>query len=158
MRFDDTKVIYDLECLPEYDAPEGHFATGDDDDDRRTCQWIRDELAAGNPWAWFCAKVTARYKGIDGIEGVSYLGACSYRSEEDFRQPGDYFDDMKADAAADLRKQLEKLANILCCDDKEAWRYAVAQQGFAGEYGDWLAMSDLERTEYENGAAGNPTA
>ena len=114
MRFDETKVTYELECLPEYDAPEGHFASGDDEDDKATCQWIRDELAAGNPWAWCCAKVTARYKGIDGIEGASYLGGCSYRSEEDFRQPGDYFDDMKADAAADLRAQLEKLASVLC--------------------------------------------
>lgn len=42
--------------------------------------------------------------------------------------------------------------------EQEKYEWACANQGFAGSLDDWLAMSENERQEYENGAAGIPTA
>lgn len=39
-----------------------------------------------------------------------------------------------------------------------AWKWAVANQGYTGTYEEWLAMDADERAEYEDGAAGIPTA
>ena len=114
MRFDESKVTYTLECFPEEMSYVGNCSAIDDETDRQQEAWIRSELQSGNEWAWCWVKVTARYKGIDGVVGIDTLGGCSYRSEEDFRQPGDYFDDMKAAALADLRAQLEAIAAEIC--------------------------------------------
>lgn len=43
-------------------------------------------------------------------------------------------------------------------DEKMAYNYAVAAQGYEGTYADWLAMDMDERDEYEAGAAGIPTS
>lgn len=52
--------------------------------------FVLRELGCGNAWAWFCAEVKVTY----GEESASdFLGACSYKSEEDFRQDA-YFRDM----------------------------------------------------------------
>lgn len=82
---------------------EGEF--GDEDDE----EFIRQELANGNDWAWCKVRVTAQWIAPDGttFEGHDYLGGCSYRSEEDFKQPGGYYDDMKKEAYADLQKAVE---------------------------------------------------
>jgi hypothetical protein len=42
--------------------------------------------------------------------------------------------------------------------EREAFVWAVANQGFAGSFGDWMAQDDEERAAYEAGAAGIPTA
>lgn len=39
-------------------------------------------LAARTPWGWCCVETTATYAGHTA---VVYLGACSYKSEQDFR-------------------------------------------------------------------------
>jgi hypothetical protein len=36
--------------------------------------------------------------------------------------------------------------------DRKAWSYAVAEQGFAGDFSEWQSMDDEERSEYETGA------
>ena len=41
--------------------------------------------------------------------------------------------------------------------DAEAHRWAVANQGFEGDYLAWTTLDDEEREEYEDGAAGIPT-
>jgi hypothetical protein len=64
--------------------------------------WIEQQIAAGNPWAWCTAKVTAEWCGV---RGYNYLGCCSYASEADFRA-GPYFEGMKTDALADLLANL----------------------------------------------------
>lgn len=38
--------------------------------------------------------------------------------------------------------------------DRDAWQYAVRQQGFAGDYDAWTSLDDEERAEYEFGASG----
>lgn len=42
--------------------------------------------------------------------------------------------------------------------DKEAWEWAVATQGFRGNFTAWMGQDDEERNEYEAGAAGIPTS
>lgn len=36
--------------------------------------------------------------------------------------------------------------------DEAAHTYAVAYQGFEGDYGDWRRLNDAERDDYEHGA------
>jgi hypothetical protein len=36
--------------------------------------------------------------------------------------------------------------------DEKAWCYAVAEQGFTGDYTEWQSMDDDERNEFEFGA------
>ena len=55
---------------------------------------------------WFCA----RWKGF---EGSDCLSCCSYESEEQFRQPGGYYDDMKG-TALDALNELLADAGTLC--------------------------------------------
>lgn len=80
----------------EDEAPEGQFSEPED------ARWIRDQIRAGNEWAWFCAEVRAEYAGITGKD---FLGACSYKSEADFRE-GDYYADMVTEAIADLAREI----------------------------------------------------
>lgn len=94
------EVTYTLECLPEDIGVRGNaLASGDDGEDRRAEDAIIADLEAGNEWAWCCVKVTAEW---NGFEGKDYLGGCSYASEDDFKQPGGYYDDMKQQALDDL--------------------------------------------------------
>jgi len=38
--------------------------------------------------------------------------------------------------------------------DEAAWKYAVAEQGFTGDFAEWQSQDDDERAEYECGAEG----
>ena len=101
------EVEFRLECSPEDTSPEGNASAIDKETDKEILDWIYSELNAGNEWAWCQVKVSARWKGL---EGVDYLGCCSYKSESDFREPGGYYDDMKNEAFADLIRQIESRA------------------------------------------------
>lgn len=98
----ETEVEFILECEPESAPIEGNASAIDDETDRETAAWIRDQLDAGNEWAWCAVTVTARWKGFTGCD---HLGCCSYRSRKDFEQGG-YYEDMKAQALADLNDQV----------------------------------------------------
>lgn len=108
-KIQESEVTFTLEALPENDDPAGHFASDDSEADKAMVDEINRRARCGDEWAWFCAKVTATLKLPDGseIEGSDYLGGCSYASEEDFKQPGGYYDDMKAMALADVQRQIE---------------------------------------------------
>jgi hypothetical protein len=41
--------------------------------------------------------------------------------------------------------------------DDAAWKYAVENQGFTGDFAAWQTQDDGERAEYEVGAAGVST-
>lgn len=58
------------------------IASGDDEVDREVERLIFERLDRGDIYAWFCAKVTATWRGF---EGTAYLGACSYENAEDFK-------------------------------------------------------------------------
>lgn len=86
---------------------EGNASAIDPETDRKQEQWIRDQLAAGNQWAWCTAIVTATVE-MDGVKfiGTATLGCCSYESEADFeRCEGE---NMRAQAAADLKDKLDE--------------------------------------------------
>jgi uncharacterized protein (TIGR02996 family) len=103
MTLDD--VTWDVTPL-ESDVPvEGNFDSGDPKADRRTEQWIARQLAGGNPWAWCMARVVGRYAGL---EAMSFLGCCSYRSEREFRK-GAYCEDMRQDVFEQLRAQADAI-------------------------------------------------
>jgi hypothetical protein len=43
-------------------------------------------------------------------------------------------------------------------DERKAFAWAAANQGFSGTLKDWLALPAADRQSYEDGAAGIPTA
>lgn len=54
---------------------------------------------------WFCAHVTVKYKGF---EGEDYLGACSYKSYDDFvKRKDDYFVDMVSTCVDSINAEIE---------------------------------------------------
>lgn len=87
---------------------DGHFQREDGSNDDELCAWIRDELNRGNYWAWCVAHVTVMY---DDLKAEEWLGGCSYKSKEDFMQPGGYYDSMIDEAIETLAKDLESAAN-----------------------------------------------
>lgn len=92
-----------LVCEDEDIPYEGNASAIDAETDKQNEQWIRDQLASGNEWAWCTAHVVATFKGIVGED---YLGCCSYLSEQDFCTPGGYFDDMVREACGRIADQL----------------------------------------------------
>ena len=113
MRFDESKVTYEIELLEELDGVRGNvMASGDDEFNRQCENEILADLDRGNQWAWCTVKVTAKYDGLHHVEGTDYLGACSYHDEKQFKNDV-YFEDMKAVALADLKLALEEIAEIL---------------------------------------------
>jgi len=108
-KIQESEVTFTLTAEPEDLDPADHFASGDDKADKEMVEWINFRLDRGDVWAWFSAKVTATITLPDGstIEGVDYLGGCSYKDEADFTQQGGYYDDMKVNALDDLQRELE---------------------------------------------------
>lgn len=101
----DKDVTFTIECLPEDLPIDGHcMASGNDQVDRECAQWIYDQLDRGNEWAWCTVRITATW---NSYRGVDYLGACSYLSQEDFKQGG-YYEDMKAVALTDLNEAIAR--------------------------------------------------
>jgi hypothetical protein len=100
-------VYFTIECLPSDIPIRGNFvATEDPDRDRRD----EDQVIADsewNEWAWCTVKVTAHF---GDFEGTDVLGGCNYRDEEDFKAPGGYWEDMKAEAFLDLTVVFEGAA------------------------------------------------
>lgn len=100
-----AQVRYDLSIDAENERPANVFQ-----DDPETVQWIMAELRRGNLYAWFSARCTARWTDSEERDyfGLAYLGCCSYKSREDFMEPGGYWDDMKSEAYDELIKQVRK--------------------------------------------------
>lgn len=99
-----------IACEPEdVDVRGNALASGDDAEDRKQEQWVYDQLASGNQWAWCFVKVTARYEGFTGRDT---LGCCSYLSEADFTASG-YREDMIREACLDLANQLFRSEDAL---------------------------------------------
>lgn len=105
-------VTYTLDLEEEDHPPEEDF------EEQSQIDYVRGEIAKGNLFAFFCAKVTAR---AGGCEGVHYFGSCSYKDAADFCQEGGYWPQLKADALAELKGELEsavaagkKASEVLC--------------------------------------------
>lgn len=107
-------VEFVLECEPEHIDIRGNLTVSDDPvQDRKDEDKVIHQLNSGNQWAWCCAKMTAKYKGF---EGVDYLGGCSYESEENFRKDG-YFEDMKVQALGALNTNIVNTFKELPIED-----------------------------------------
>lgn len=107
-------VEFVLECEPEHIDIRGNLTVSDDPvQDRKDEDKVIHQLNSGNQWAWCCAKMTAKYKGF---EGVDYLGGCSYESEENFRKDG-YFEDMKVQALDALNTNIVNTFKELPIED-----------------------------------------
>jgi len=98
-------VEYQIRIHPEYDSPEGHFYSVDNQDDKAICDKIRNDLEF-NEFAWCCIEVRCYYK--NELFGNDYVGGCSYESQKDFMENG-YYEDMKDQALDALCAKLEKL-------------------------------------------------
>lgn len=113
---------YDCECQEE--------DVSIDVDDEQTRKWIRDELAAGNTWAWCVVRVRASW---NGFVGEAYLGGCSYKSKEDFVENSGYWEDMCTEAFNDLLTGLERMAQrlepLVSRESVDAWIVAKVQDG-----------------------------
>ena len=79
------------------------IVSGDNIFDRQVENKILEELEY-NEWAWCDITVMA---SIRGIRGYAYLGACSYKSKEDFINANDYYTDLVSEATDDLLATLE---------------------------------------------------
>lgn len=110
---DRNRVVFTVEALPEDIPVRGNaMASGDDTADQEAEDSIISSLESGNEWAWCVVKVTARVPGVDVVEGVDYLGACSYASAEDFKQGG-YLEQMQDSAYAELCRNAEAMLKQL---------------------------------------------
>jgi hypothetical protein len=99
-----------LETLHEDMPIRDCFDSGDPVLDEKDAVRIEKDYNDGNNWAWCCAKVTVRWNGFTGED---YLGGCNYDSEEQFKEAGGYYDDMKESALAELNNELETTYNTL---------------------------------------------
>lgn len=105
------EVSFTVECIAEETPVHGNaMASGDPAADREVEDWIRRELDTGNLWAWCTVRVTAHWRGL---QGVDHLGCCSYRNEAEFRAPGGYFEDMKDRALDDLNRRIAESVRTL---------------------------------------------
>lgn len=97
-------VKYELLMEPETEDFKGEF------EDKSCEDWIRDQLKAGNEWAWCTVRVRVKWGDFSVVAGP--LGHCSYESEEDFKKGG-YYEDMRKEALEELNSNLERMLHDL---------------------------------------------
>ncbi len=96
------EVTIRLKAEPEFVPIEGNaMASGDDAFDREVEHSIVSRVQQGVVWAWAMVSVTVSWGPFSASD---HLGCCSYADEEDFRQPGGYFDDMVDEALEELNE------------------------------------------------------
>ena len=98
------EVEFDVECHPEESDYRNHCSH---EGCEKCHRWIRDQLRAGNEWAWCSVRVVGRWNGLK--EG-KWLGCCSYKSKADFMRPGNYYEDMKQEVLDRLNAKIQELA------------------------------------------------
>jgi hypothetical protein len=79
-------------------------ASGDDALDKQLEDAVIEELEH-NPWAWCVVEVKATWMGLGAS---TFLGGCSYRSENDFKVDG-YYDDMVNEVIKELVKNVNEI-------------------------------------------------
>jgi hypothetical protein len=100
------EVTFSLSIEEEEDPVKGHFESDEPEKDKELEKEILSRLDRGDLWAWCCVKITASW---NGLHGVTYLGCCSYESEEDFIKCNDYCQSMKDEALEELNKSLSSM-------------------------------------------------
>ena len=103
------KVNYSVEVEQDWTEVRGNaMVSGDDAADKEVEDEILDRLSRGDVWAWAEVTVVAE---CQGFKGSAHLCGCCYKDEADFRADGGYFPQMKKEALAALRLQLQTEAN-----------------------------------------------
>ena len=90
-----------IEVIAEQDDCEvrgNALASGDDAADRECEDTIIERLNNGDVWAWASVAVKVSHPAWPEIEGVDYLGCCSYADEADFTAYDGYYPDMVREA------------------------------------------------------------
>lgn len=101
-------VEFEIECQEEIEPVKGNaIVSGDAEFDKKVENQIIEQLEQGNEWAWCTIRVVAKWKDFFGDD---YLGGCSYKSEQDFIESNDYYQDMKTNALAELNKKVKETA------------------------------------------------
>ena len=91
-----------LDAEPEHIPVEGNAIASDDDAfDQEIERNILSRLHQDDIWAWAAVTVTVSW---GPFAASNHLGCCSYVDEDDFRQPGGYFDDMVDEALEELNE------------------------------------------------------
>ena len=104
------KIRYQIEIEQDDIPVRGNaIASGDNATDKAVEDEIIKRLDNGDTWAWCSVCVVAE---AGGVEGRAYLGACSYKDEEDFRAGG-YYEQMQEEAKNDLMEQLRRAKKTL---------------------------------------------
>ncbi len=89
----------------EWASPQEHFPEKEDEE--------LIKRIYNNDVAWFTAKVSACF---DGIElSADYLGACCYDEASDFykKYKSDYYSDMRKEVIESAKKVIKKMAALL---------------------------------------------
>ena len=84
-----------------------HLTISDAFSEKEDIDFIQRQLSKGNEAAWFCAKVTVKY---DGLEADDYLGCCSYESYDQFtvEYASFYYADMISSCVDSINQQMIK--------------------------------------------------
>lgn len=78
------EVRFETKIYTEDTPLEGNvLASGDDAEDKKAEEDVRQQLQRGNMYAWCYVVVSATWSGFCG---QASLGCCSYRSEEEVHQ------------------------------------------------------------------------
>lgn len=100
-------IEWEVNALEEDMRVRGNaLASGDDKEDKACEDGILEQLADGNIWAWCHIEVKGRF---GDLEATDSLGACSYKSREDFIAANDYYPDMRNTVLAQLQVQVDNL-------------------------------------------------
>lgn len=112
MKLDRSKVSYQIHIeVDDIEVRGNAVSSGDEAYDRRVEDEILQRLEDGDTWAWAAITVTAHLEGLE-VHGADHLGACSYASEEQFRECP-YFADMCEAALDDLEQRIEAIQHIV---------------------------------------------
>lgn len=99
----EAAVTFAVEAHDCDEAIAEHFVYGTEEENRADVAAIH-ELAARTVWGWCNIRVTAT---LGDFTGQDMLYACTYTSADDFLQSG-YFEDMKHNAIADLKRNIKR--------------------------------------------------
>lgn len=114
------KIEWTIEAEPEDIPVRGNaMDSGDKDYDKK----VEDRIIkrrSSNVWAWAAVTVRGSFLGLSTEE---YLGGCSYRNEQDFRDGG-YFEDMQRTITDRLEEMVKAI--VTAYGEEERKSYAQA--------------------------------
>lgn len=83
--------------------------SADSEDTDRFVRDVEEMIDEHGLWGWCQVEVKATF---GQLTGSAYLGGCSYKDEDDFRNGG-YLDQMVDEAIGDIQTQLDEIVSLL---------------------------------------------